>query len=139
MLGGKIWDQSAGIVLELGPMPLEEAKLLFPESPETRHHDLVALLDFLVEGAVAIELRLRVTSASIGPSHLSLRSRLERNPRLGRSAWLTRHDPPREVAVRGRTYRPGRGREDPFSAAGTPAAEDVRIVMLPCSPMPAPT
>jgi type VI secretion system protein ImpH len=84
MLGGKTWDQSAGILLELGPMTLDEAERLFPTAPATGYRDLVALLDFLVEGAVAIELRLLVTEASIGPSRLS------QPLRLGWNAWLTR-------------------------------------------------
>jgi type VI secretion system protein ImpH len=130
MLGGRIWDQSAGILLELGPMPLVQAERLFPASA-SRHRDLVALLDFLVEGAVAIELRLLVTEDSIGRSELSGTSR------LGRNSWLTR----RAGARHGESApsRAGRGRDSAPAEPGTAAAAATRIVMLPCSPVPEPT
>lgn len=133
MLGGRIWDQSAGIVLELGPMPLDQAQRLFPAAPETLHGDLVALLDFLVEGAVAIELRLLVTEDSIG------RSELKRSSRLGWNSWLTRRAGARHgESAPGRISRVGRGRDTAAEPRGG-AAVATRIVMLPCTPLPAPT
>lgn len=134
MLGGRIWDQSAGIVLELGPMPLDQAELLFPAEPPTRHADLVALLDFLVEGAVAIELRLLVREDSIG------RSELKRTSRLGWNSWLTRRAGARHGAsAPGRISRAHRGRDISTAESGRAAAVATRIVMLPCCPVPAPT
>jgi type VI secretion system protein ImpH len=108
MLGGKCWDQSAGIVLELGPMALDEAERLFPTAPGTGHADLVALLDFLVEGTAGIELRLLVDDRSIEPSLMS------RHLRLGWSSWLRR------------------------SAAAKRAGRATRIVTLPFKPVPMP-
>ena len=134
MLGGKVWDQSAGILLELGPMPLAEAERLFPDGPASRHGDLVALLDFLVEGAVAIELRLLVTEDSIGRSALSGTSR------LGWNSWLTRSAGARHGASAPRGgYRAGRGRDGARAEPGRAGAVASRIVVLPCSPLPAPT
>jgi type VI secretion system protein ImpH len=134
MLGGKVWDQSAGIVLELGPMSLAEAERLFPGAAAARYGDLVALLDFLVEGAVAIELRLFVTEDSIG------RSRLARTSRLGWNSWVTRRAGTRHgVEPPGRSFRPGRDRQDAPAEPGQPGAVETRIVVLPCGPAPAPT
>ena len=131
MLGGRIWDQSAGILLELGPMPLDQAERLFPAAPATRHGDLVALLDFLVEGSVAIELRLLVTQDSIG------RSKLSRTSRLGWNSWLTRRAGARHGASA--PSRAGRGRNRAPAEPGGAAAVAISIVTLPCSRMPAPT
>ncbi len=130
MLGGRIWDQSAGIVLELGPMPLDEAERLFPGAPASRHRDLVALLDFLVEGAMAIELRLLVTKDSIGRTALSPTSR------LGWNSWLTRRPGGRHGESA--PSRPGRGQGGAPAETGGAAAVATRIVMLPCCPVPAP-
>jgi type VI secretion system protein ImpH len=109
MLGGRTWDQSAGIALELGPMTLDAAERFFPTAPQSRHGELLALLDFLVEGTLAVALRILVTGDSIGPS------RMRRSLRLGWSAWLGR---------------------DP---QGAPTLPRTRTIVLPGRPLPPPT
>lgn len=112
-LGGRMWDQSAGIALELGPVSAAKADRLLPAAPAMRrrgglHDDLVGLLAFLIQGELRVELRLLVETAGIVPSHLSRSAPL----RLGWTSWLGR-DPARwrEPTRLGRSARVGTQRE----------------------------
>jgi type VI secretion system protein ImpH len=157
MLGGKIWDQSAGIVLELGPMPLDEAERLFPAAPSTRRSDPAARLDFLVERArmpldeaerllpIAPTTRYRdfvaLLDFLVEPTvAIDLRllvteasiepSLLSRPLRLGWNAWLTRSAGPRRSRPDPRNALP------PLDGSAAPAT---RTVTLPFRPVPQPT
>jgi type VI secretion system protein ImpH len=147
MLGGKLWEQSAGIVLALGPMAIEEAERLFPTARGKRYRDLAGLLDFLVGGEVEIDLRLLVTTASIRPSRLVRRDpeigadapAAARPWRLGWNSWLTRDAAARrDGAVLGRTARLGGGVDGKAAPArlGGRAAPEIRVVALPLGPVP---
>lgn len=115
MLGGRQWDQSAGITIEIGPLPLQRAEQLLP-SPAggTCEHDhIVALLDFMTGGDLEVELRLQVE----GATHRSARLSGATPMRLGWTSWL--HD-----TARGAPYRAGVGPRLGRSArlgAGEPA------------------
>lgn len=86
MLGGRQWDQSAGITIEIGPLAIDKAEQFLPANhvPESLHGRLVELLDFLVGGDVTICVRLLVATATVSPSRLSSRGPM----RLGWTSWL---------------------------------------------------
>lgn len=81
-LGRRVWDQSAGIRLELGPMPLPQAAALLPGRRRCR--ELAGLVDRLVDGEVEVALRLRIDPSTIDDARLSAK----RPSRLGWTSYL---------------------------------------------------
>lgn len=82
MLGGRVWDQSANITLTLGPVTAPRAGGFLPGS--SGHLRLAKLLRFLLSDTVGVEIRLRVTRASVPRARLGGGGRM----RLGWNAWL---------------------------------------------------
>ena len=123
-LGGRVWDQSAAIIVELGPMSARAAERWLPAaSPRHpgRHAELADLIGFLVQKEVSVGVRLLVETAQVRPSRLSR----SRSLRLGWNAWLTRDATARHAAPRlGRSARLagriGRGGDDGERRVGTP-------------------
>lgn len=114
-LGGRAWDQSAGIVLELGPVPYAIAEGLLPRSGQIRSR-MRALLAFLVEDDLDVALHLRVDAATIPLGRLpdrglrlgrarlvdaQVRTPRRATMRLGLTSWLERRPAAGgEVAIR---------------------------------------
>lgn len=115
MLGGKVWDQSANITLEIGPISLDRAEGFLPPGQANAplllksrrrkkaslrgvpqiasplsHRRMAQLLSFLVSDTVGVEIRLQVEKPTLRPSLLG-----RRQPplRLGLTSWLNRNVP----------------------------------------------
>jgi type VI secretion system protein ImpH len=84
MLGGRVWDQSANITLTLGPMTAGRARNFLPG--DGAHLRLARLLRFLLADTIGVEVRLRVTRASMTPARIGK----GRRKHLGWNAWLGR-------------------------------------------------
>ena len=86
VLGGKVWDQSAALRVELGPMSLRQMVRLLPGS--RGHATLVALLGFALGGAFQVEVTLSLPRKQVPLSRLWSHN-TARMPRLGWTSWLT--------------------------------------------------
>lgn len=86
-LGGRQWDQAAGITIEIGPIPLDRAEQLLPPTSEgvpSDHGRLAALLDFAIGGDIEITLRLLVEGTTLRSGCPSPATPM----RLGWTSWL---------------------------------------------------
>ncbi len=82
VLGGRVWDQAAGIRIEIGPMSLERLRTLLPGG--AGHGDLAALVHFALGDAFDVALSLTLLAQDV-PRGLPLgRAR----PLLGWTSWL---------------------------------------------------
>ena len=115
VLGGGVWDPSAGIELALGPMPYARALDFIPR--KTAGAPLAALLDFLVGDDVSVTVRLRVEGAGVPAARLAPRTS---GPggcaplRLGWTSWLwSRSGVPRATAEARFQVLPALGRPAP--------------------------
>lgn len=106
VLGARVWDQQAGIVLELGPMGLDTLRGFLPGGHA--HRPLGELIRFYAGRQAAADLRLRLPAAMVpatrltgarrvhlgtgrlggGAAQLLTRARADA-PRLGWTTWLT--------------------------------------------------
>ena len=86
VLGRRVWDQSAAIRLELGPMTLRQMVPLLPGSK--RHARLREILDFTLGGQVEAEVRMVLPPKQVPLSRLWAKAPA-RMPRLGWTSWLT--------------------------------------------------
>ncbi|MDP5280608.1 type VI secretion system baseplate subunit TssG [Sphingomonas sp. DG1-23] len=111
MLGGRQWDQSAGITVEIGPLPIAEAERFLPAGAP--HARLTELLDFVLGGEVEVAVRLLVDTRTVRSSHLARAGTM----RLGWTSWLHRTGSPGRInrPTLGRSARLG-GRADAESA-----------------------
>jgi type VI secretion system protein ImpH len=100
MLGGRVWDQSAGITLTLGPVTAERAGALLPGS--NGHLRLAKLLRFLLSDTIGVEVRLRVTRATLPSARIGK----GRPMRLGWNAWLTPEPLPARAGISEIVLRP---------------------------------
>jgi type VI secretion system protein ImpH len=82
VLGGRIWDQAAGISLEIGSLTLSMLLALLPHG--SRHCELAGLVRFALGDAFDVELRLSLPASEV-PRGVPLgRAR----PLLGWTSWL---------------------------------------------------
>lgn len=86
VLGRRVWDQSAAIRLELGPLSFNRLVRLLPGT-ET-HRALRSLLAYALNGATDVELKLVVPPGQVPPMRLWT-ANPRRAPRLGWTSWLT--------------------------------------------------
>jgi type VI secretion system protein ImpH len=82
VLGGRAWDQAAGILVELGPMGFREALAFLPEGAGFRQTRV--LLGFMLGDAFDIRLRLTIRARDVPLSRLGKAGSM----RLGWTAWL---------------------------------------------------
>ncbi|CAA7611656.1 Type VI secretion protein, VC_A0111 family (fragment) [Magnetospirillum sp. LM-5] len=99
VLGRRVWDQSAAIRLDLGPMTLRDMVPLLPGSK--RHALLREILDFTLGGHVESEIRMILPPRQVPVSRLWTKNPA-RLPRLGWTSWLTtrQRKVPAEVTLR---------------------------------------
>lgn len=86
VVGRRVWDQSAAIRLELGPMPLRQMVPLLPGSK--RHALLREILNFTLGGQVEAEIKMLLPKQQVPVSRLWAKTPA-RLPRLGWTSWLT--------------------------------------------------
>lgn len=86
VLGGRVWDQGAGIRVVLGPISLRRLHRLLPGAAD--HVTLCALLAYALGGSVAVEARLVLPPRQVPGSRLDTRSPAHQ-PRLGWTSFLT--------------------------------------------------
>ncbi|MCR6632319.1 MAG: type VI secretion system baseplate subunit TssG [Magnetospirillum sp.] len=86
VLGRRVWDQSAAIRMELGPLSLNRLLRFLPGS-ET-HRALRTLLGYALSGSTQVELKLVVPPGQVPPMRLWT-ANPRRAPRLGWTSWLT--------------------------------------------------
>lgn len=95
VLGTRVWDQSAAVRLEVGPLSLNRLLRFLPGS-ET-HRALRAMLGYALNGSTEVELTLSVPPGQVPPLRLWT-ANPRRAPRLGWTSWLTTR-PRREPGV----------------------------------------
>jgi type VI secretion system protein ImpH len=101
-LGGRVWDQAAGVELTLGPLSLGQFLDFLPIGRGFR--SLVQLVRFTVGDDLDFDVRLALQAAEVPPCRLGC------GPRLGWSAWLKTRDTAADdsqvrLAGKGRTGR----------------------------------
>jgi type VI secretion system protein ImpH len=84
MIGGRQWDQSAGITIQIGPLEIADAERFLPAAAS--HARLIELLDFVLGGEVEMAVRLLVETRTVPGSHLARAGTM----RLGWTSWLHR-------------------------------------------------
>ena len=83
VLGGRAWDQEAGILIVLGPMGFREALALLPAG--TGFEQTLVLLGFMLGNAFDIHLRVTIRADDVPLSKLGETGFM----RLGWTSWLT--------------------------------------------------
>lgn len=83
LVGGRVWDQEAGILIALGPMQFREALAFLPTG--TGFAQMRVLLGFILGEAFDVRLQLKIRPESVPSSRLGT----EGSMRLGWTAWLT--------------------------------------------------
>ncbi|GAB6178174.1 hypothetical protein JCM16814_30650 [Desulfobaculum senezii] len=69
VLGTRVWEQSAGVTLRLGPLCWEDYRALLPQPPGTRRTALEQLVAFYVGEGVDVHIALELAAPSaIAPS-----------------------------------------------------------------------
>ncbi len=81
VLGGRVWNQGAGVELAVGPLPLGRFLDFLPTGRAFR--SLVQLVRFALGDDLDFDVRLSLKGADVPPCRLGC------GPRLGWSAWLT--------------------------------------------------
>lgn len=128
MLGGRQWDQAAGITIEIGPLPLDRAERLLPpvvDGAPSDHPHLAALLDFATGGGLEICIRLLVEGDTLRSAHAAPTTPM----RLGWTSWLHDAAPraPQRAGIGPRLGRVRLGRDAPMERLGGVA---VRTIVL---------
>lgn len=100
VLGTRVWDQAAGILVELGPLGLRHYLSFMPGKRALR--ELLALVAFHAGPQLEVTLRLRLRGDQVPKLHLKRAS----GRALGRTTLLGGRSPEREMVV---TIRPGEG------------------------------
>jgi type VI secretion system protein ImpH len=106
VIGSKVWDHSAAIRVELGPMTLPQMRRLLPGAPD--HGALSTVLEYALGDSVAVDVKLTLGAKQVPVSRLWAKTP-SRLPRLGWTSWLTsrpRHEPG-EVVLRLASPDPG--------------------------------
>jgi type VI secretion system protein ImpH len=103
MLGSRVWDQSAGFELTLGPLALGQFLDFLPIGRGFR--SLVQLVRFTVGDGLDFNVRLALDAEHLPPCRLGC------GPRLGWSSWLTTrpravHDSQVRLSSRSRVREP---------------------------------
>jgi type VI secretion system protein ImpH len=83
VIGARVWDQQAGILIALGPMDLREALAFLPKG--SAFGQMQTLLGFILGGAFDVRLQLRVRAQDVPPSRLGRAGSMS----LGWTAWVT--------------------------------------------------
>lgn len=83
VLGRRVWDQQAGLGIEIGPMDLPRFLSLLPGGPG--HDDLVGLVGFALGGVFDVDLRLVLRAADVPEARLG-----RAGARLGWTSFLGR-------------------------------------------------
>jgi type VI secretion system protein ImpH len=83
VLGARVWDQEAGILIALGPMGFLEALAFLPDG--IGFGEMRTLLGFILGGAFDVRLQLAIRPQDMPPSMLERTGFM----RLGWTAWLT--------------------------------------------------
>ncbi|MBM3571892.1 MAG: type VI secretion system baseplate subunit TssG [Alphaproteobacteria bacterium] len=82
VVGARVWDQTAGFEVAIGPVPLAKFRALLPWQPSYRA--LTAAIRFYAGDEYASHLRLSLDPTQVPESRLSAAS----GPRLGWTSWL---------------------------------------------------
>jgi len=103
VLGTRVWDQSAGFELTVGPLTLGQLLDFLPIGRGFR--SLVQLVRFTVGKDLDFNVRLELDAAQLPPCRLGC------GPRLGWSSWLTTrpravHDSQVRLSSRSRVREP---------------------------------
>jgi type VI secretion system protein ImpH len=83
LVGGRVWDQEAGILIALGPMGFREAFAFLPTG--TGFAQMRVLLGFILGDAFDVRLQLTIRPQSVPASKLGKTGSM----RLGWTAWLS--------------------------------------------------
>jgi type VI secretion system protein ImpH len=83
LVGGRVWDQGAGILIVLGPIGFREALAFLPTS--TGFAQMRVLLGFILGDAFEVRLQLTIRPESVPLSRLGAAG----STRLGWMGWLT--------------------------------------------------
>ena len=83
LVGGRAWDQQAGVLIALGPMGFHQALALLPTG--AGFSQIRVLLGFMLGDAFDVRLRLTIRPEDVPASSLGKTGFL----RLGWTAWLT--------------------------------------------------
>jgi type VI secretion system protein ImpH len=83
VIGERVWDQQAGILIALGPMGLREALAFLPTG--SAFGAIRTLLGFVLGGAFDVRLQLTIRAGDISLSKIDSTVAM----RLGWTAWLT--------------------------------------------------
>jgi type VI secretion system protein ImpH len=81
VLGSRVWDQSSGVIVEIGPLELDPFKSLLPGEPA--HRALAELARFYLGATCNIQVRLLLHSARVPKTILG-------KSKLGYISWLGR-------------------------------------------------
>ena len=123
VLGARVWDQSAGFELGLGPLTLGQFLDFLPIGRGFR--SLVQLVRFAVGDGLDFNVRLTLDAAQLPPCRLGC------GPRLGWSSWLTTkprpaHDSQVRLSSRSRAREPRQPLERGADRLGSPAGAPAR-------------
>ena len=96
VLGGRVWEQAAGITIRIGPIGLDAFLSLLPGGPG--HAQLAGLIAFTVGDAFDVDLQLSLLATEVPPGSL----KPPHGASLGRTTWLGRQprDTPGRVHLR---------------------------------------
>jgi type VI secretion system protein ImpH len=83
VVGGRVWDQEAGILIALGPMGFRQALAFLPTG--TGFAQMRVLLGFILGDAFDVRLQLTIRPEDVPSSKLEKAGSM----RLGWTAWLT--------------------------------------------------
>jgi type VI secretion system protein ImpH len=100
LVGGRVWDQAAGILIVLGPMGFREALAFLPTG--AGFAQMRVLLGFILGDAFEVRLQLTIRPESVPSSKLGKTGSM----RLGWTGWLTsrpRNSPAMATIVVGAT------------------------------------
>lgn len=85
VIGRRVWDQSAAIRVELGPMTLRQ---MVPLLPGSKHHAVLReILNFTLGGHIESEVKMILPPKQVPVSRLWAKTPA-RLPRLGWTSWL---------------------------------------------------
>ena len=81
VLGGRVWDQAAGIRIAIGPTDRATVLKFLPDG--SKHAELAGLVTWALGDAFDVELCLMLRPQEVPPGSLA-----QPRPRLGWTSWL---------------------------------------------------
>jgi type VI secretion system protein ImpH len=100
MLGRRVWDDSAAIRLDIGPLSLSRLRRFLPGGDI--HRVCRVLLGYALNGSVEVDLRLMLPPRQVPASRLCGAGDRRSGPQLGWTSWLSTRSrkEPGEVTLR---------------------------------------